>query len=137
MSNFFSGRSNCFSELSKIHCKDPIATNFSASQPIFVKKKQANKRHFYALFWKILTTESCFFDAHTPLKTSVYWRQGALQKFLGSVSQKLISQNSTKRGPFGLAWGRISGGRGASAPFPSSKSTPDHVHDTIMSAASF
>ena len=37
-----------------------------------------------------------FFGVRSSLKISLYWRQNVLRKFLGSVSQKWISQNSTK-----------------------------------------
>ena len=47
----------------------------------------------------------------SPLKISIYWREGSFRKFLVSVSQKLISQNSTKGGPFSSAGVRIPGGR--------------------------
>ena len=74
------------------HCKDPILEN--------VNQKIA------------------FFDARSP-SNLVY--SGAFRKTLGSVSQKWISQNSTKGEHFGSAGGRIPGGeRGvASAPLKS------------------
>ena len=66
-------------------------------------KKQAEKA-VLGTFLKTLTKKSRFLVHASPSKL-VYI--GAFRKKLGSVSQKLISQSSTKGGPFGSAGGRI------------------------------
>ena len=79
-------------------------TNFSAPHAIFLKKQA--KKSVLSPFLEI------------SAKTLVYFgTEFAFRKILVSVSQKLISQNSTK-GAFGSAGGRIpeGGGRGEASP---------------------
>ena len=54
-----------------------------------------------------------FFGARSPLKISIYWR---LRKIFRVGHQILISQNSTKGGPFGSVGGRIPERKGVPPP---------------------
>ena len=49
----------------------------------------------------MLTKKSHFFGARSPSKLVYIRAEGVFSKFLGSVSQKWISQNSTKGDPLG------------------------------------
>ena len=53
-------------------------------------------------------TKNRVFSASAPLVKLVYiGSYGAFRKILSSVSQKWVSQNKSKGGPFGSAGGRI------------------------------
>ena len=47
-------------------------------------------------FCEILNQKIAFFVTRSPIKVSINVAKGAFRKFLGSVSQKRISQKSTK-----------------------------------------
>ena len=87
---FFSDRLNRFSELSQSIIKTLFWSNLLRRRQNY-EKKQA----------KILTKKSRFFGARCPSNLVYSGTKGALRKFLGSVGQKWISQNSTKRDPLG------------------------------------
>ena len=76
---------------------------FCAAGEIF--KKQA-KKAFSGTFWKVLTKKLGFFGARSPLELVYIGAEGAFKK-IRVHRQKWISENSTKRGPFRLADGRI------------------------------
>ena len=85
--------------------KDPILTKFSAPQAKFWKKT-GQKRRFRTIFGKCWQ-KNCVFSAHNPLSKFLYiGAKSAFRNFLGR-HQKLISQKSTKGGPFGSAGGQI------------------------------
>ena len=71
-------------------------------QKIIGKKKQAKKsfKHFKENF-----QQKGVFSAHAfPSNIEYFGAKGAFRKILGSVSQKRISQNSTKGDPLGRQW---------------------------------
>ena len=88
-----------------MHKKDgPVFAKIFAPQAKFKKNKP--KIAFVGAFWKINIKKLRFFLARAPPSKLVYIdTKGAFRKNLGSVSQKWIAQNSTKRGPFGSAGG--------------------------------
>ena len=76
----------------------------------------------------MLNKNSRFWARAPPLKLVYIGAEGAFKYFLGSVSQKSISKDIAKRGPFKSALGRIpegSGGGGGVCLLP--KSAPGHT----------
>ena len=61
-----------------------------------------------------------------PSKLLRFGTKGAFRNILRPVIQKWISQNSTKRGPFGSAGGRIPEGWGSAPPPPKSATDSDY-----------
>ena len=90
-------------------------------------KKQA-KKAFLGSFWEILTKKLRLFGARSTLKLVYIGAEVAFRKILGSVSQKRISQNSTKRGPFGSALGPIPEGKEGVRQTHPPKSAPDQYN---------
>ena len=95
------------------HYKDPVLATTSAPQAKLWKTGQ--KRRFRHFLEKV-DQKIAIFRRARPLKISIF---GAFRKILASVSQKWISQNSTKGGPFGSAWDQIPDkGSGCIPPHP-------------------
>ena len=83
--------------------------NFCAAGKMFEKNRP--KTAFLGLFGRFLRKKRRFFGApSTPKKLAYIGPKGAFRKTFGSVSQKWISLNSTKKGSFGSA-GRVSNPR--------------------------
>ena len=79
-------------------------------------EKKTGKKGVFRHFLENIDQKIAFFGASSHLKFSTYLGN------LGPVSQKWISQNSTKGDPLG--WQGVEPLRGASAPSPYSKSAP-------------
>ena len=99
MSTFFRSTKLIFWALPN-HYKDPYFWKKARKRPqakFWKKAKKSVFKHFLENFDRKIA----FFGARSPLKFSIDWRLRRLYKKLKSVSQKWISQNSTKGDPFG------------------------------------
>ena len=121
-----------FSERSQTTIKNLFRPKFLRRRHNFEKhaKNSENRPKIAKNRPKISTKKSRFFGIRSPLKISIEWRaEGAFRKILRSVSQKWISQNSTKGGPFGSAGGRLpegGGERASASPPPPPKSATEN-----------
>ena len=108
LSTFFLGRPNWFCELSETSIKTQTWPNFLRRRQIFEK---GQIKAFLGSFRKTLTKKLRFFGARSPSELVWIGAKGVFRKILRSVSQKWISENSTKGGPFRLTGGGIPEGK--------------------------